>query len=242
GARSKPGAARTSHNNPRCRSFPHRPRTLRDDEETDRGTGRKDQRKVRQDRLDAGHLPVPCPLVRTAGRDVRVERCRAGHALARRDESHRQGICRQPAGKDGRVNSQRNGGGAEGTRGSHNIHTHNTHTNPKNPEGIPAALMEALDMPLEEQVRRNQAMQDRLRRYDVVRWAEDFLDTLIAAKESNKNYLAKALGPGVSDQLFEDFHNSASRLLLFDYDGTLVGFVKQPHLAKPTEEVLKILE
>ena len=102
--------------------------------------------------------------------------------------------------------------------------------------------MEALDMPLEEQVRRNQAMQDRLRRYDVVRWAKDFLDALIAAKESSKKYLAKALGPGVPDQLFEDYHNSASRLLLFDYDGTLVGFAKQPHLAKPTGEVLKILE
>ena len=114
--------------------------------------------------------------------------------------------------------------------------------NPNNHEEIADALMEALDMPLEEQVRRNQAMQDRLRRYDVVRWAEDFLDALIAAKESSKNYLAKALGPGVSDQLFEDYHNSASRLLLFDYDGTLVGFVRQPHLAKPTEEVLKILE
>ncbi len=114
--------------------------------------------------------------------------------------------------------------------------------NPNNHEEIADALMEALDMPLEEQVRRNQAMQDRLRRYDVVRWAEDFLDALIAAKESSKNYLAKALGPGVSDQLFEDYHNSASRLLLFDYDGTLVGFAKQPHLAKPTEEVLKILE
>jgi trehalose 6-phosphate synthase/phosphatase len=114
--------------------------------------------------------------------------------------------------------------------------------NPNNHEEIADALIEALDMPLEEQIRRNQAMQDRLMRYDVVRWAEDFLDALIGARESNKNYLAKALGPGTYDQLFKEYHDSASRLLLIDYDGTLVGFAKQPQLAKPTEEVLKILD
>ena len=48
--------------------------------------------------------------------------------------------------------------------------------NPNNPEEIADALKEALDMPLEEQFRRNQVMQDRLSRYDVVRWANDFLD------------------------------------------------------------------
>ena len=97
-------------------------------------------------------------------------------------------------------------------------------------------------MPLEEQFRRNQVMQDRLRRYDVVRWAKDFLDALIDDPQANKKYLAKALGSGAHDQLLEDYHNSASRLLLLDYDGTLVGFAKQPHLAKPTGEVLTILE
>jgi trehalose 6-phosphate synthase/phosphatase len=114
--------------------------------------------------------------------------------------------------------------------------------NPNNHEEIADALIEALDMPLEEQIRRNQAMQNRLRRYDVFTWAEEFLDALIAARESNKNYLAKVLGPGAWDRLLKDYRNSASRLLLLDYDGTLIGFAKQPQLAKPTEEVLKILD
>jgi trehalose 6-phosphate synthase/phosphatase len=114
--------------------------------------------------------------------------------------------------------------------------------NPNNHEEIADALREALNMELEEQIRRNQVMQDRLRRYDVVRWAEDFLAALILAREANKNYLAKSLGPRAFDQLFKDYYGGARRLLLLDYDGTLVGFVKQPHLAKPSEEVLRLLD
>ena len=114
--------------------------------------------------------------------------------------------------------------------------------NPNNPEEIADALREALDMPLEEQFRRNQVMQYRLSRYDVVRWANDFLDALITIRQANQKYRARALGSSAQDQMLKDYLGSANRLLLLDYDGTLVGFATQPHLAKPTREVLTILE
>ena len=50
-----------------------------------------------------------------------------------------------------------------------------------NPNDIPEmvrALETALEMPEEEQARRMTALRDRLRRYDVVRWADDFLEAL----------------------------------------------------------------
>ena len=47
--------------------------------------------------------------------------------------------------------------------------------NPNNREEIADALKTALEMPREEQMRRNGIMQNRLRRYDVTRWAMDFL-------------------------------------------------------------------
>lgn len=56
--------------------------------------------------------------------------------------------------------------------------------NPNNREEIAAAMKEALEMPVEEQIRRNQIMQHRLRRYDVIRWANDFLQKLVAAVDA----------------------------------------------------------
>ena len=50
-----------------------------------------------------------------------------------------------------------------------------------NPNDIPEmarAIATALEMPEEEQARRMTALRDRLRRYDVVRWAGDFLEAL----------------------------------------------------------------
>ena len=50
--------------------------------------------------------------------------------------------------------------------------------NPNDRREIASALKEALQMPVEDQKRRNATMQERLRRYDVVRWASDFVGDL----------------------------------------------------------------
>jgi len=46
------------------------------------------------------------------------------------------------------------------------------------------ALEQALAMPVEEQVRRNRLLQERLRRYNVVRWAEDFVQALVSTQNT----------------------------------------------------------
>src|SRR5690606_11775103 len=50
--------------------------------------------------------------------------------------------------------------------------------NPNSIDEIADAILLALEMPEEEQRQRLEAMQTRLRRYDVVRWAQDFLQSL----------------------------------------------------------------
>ncbi len=40
------------------------------------------------------------------------------------------------------------------------------------------ALNMTLNMPIEEQIRRNKLMQDRLSNYDAVKWADDFIENL----------------------------------------------------------------
>lgn len=114
--------------------------------------------------------------------------------------------------------------------------------NPNNIEEIADALREALEISKEEQIRRNEVMQTRLKRYDVVRWGKDFIQTLLLVKGEQKRLEASLLVPYVKDQLFKDFTRAKRRLLLLDYDGTLVPFVGLPHMAKPPEELLRTLK
>jgi trehalose 6-phosphate synthase len=55
--------------------------------------------------------------------------------------------------------------------------------NPHEPEGVADAIKQALEMPLEERVKRHQRMFARLETYDIARWAADFLAALGEARE-----------------------------------------------------------
>jgi trehalose 6-phosphate synthase/phosphatase len=114
--------------------------------------------------------------------------------------------------------------------------------NPNDYGELADALKEALEMPREEQERRNTIMQERLRRYDVVRWASDFVSQLAQMKEIQQQYSAKMLPPAARKRVAEDYARAKRRLLFIDYDGTLVSFERRPLLAAPTETVLDILK
>jgi trehalose 6-phosphate synthase/phosphatase len=59
--------------------------------------------------------------------------------------------------------------------------------NPNHREEIADALREALEMPLRDQIRRNQAMQRRLSHNDVVHWAHDFIEHLSGSSGSDRS-------------------------------------------------------
>jgi len=114
--------------------------------------------------------------------------------------------------------------------------------NPNSREEIGEALRESLEMPEQEQVKRNQVMQERLRRYNVVSWAEDFIRTMRDTREIQERASAKLLTPPLRDRLVADFANAERRLIFLDYDGTLVPFAKDPQAVRPTQEVLDVLK
>ncbi len=113
--------------------------------------------------------------------------------------------------------------------------------NPYNVDEIAAALKTALEMPKEEQVRRTHIMQDRLKRYDVIRWANDFLDQLSAGVDRHKNLRCRFLSQADKDRLVRDFVQAKQRAVLLDYDGTLVPFNVDPKQAKPGPPLMDIL-
>jgi trehalose 6-phosphate synthase/phosphatase len=114
--------------------------------------------------------------------------------------------------------------------------------NPNYREELAGALNEALEMPVEEQKRRNHFMQARLRRYNVVRWADEFIDRLGEMKVVQEKFLAKLLPNSVRQKLLQDYKRCAKRLILLDYDGTLVPLERHPHIAKPGKDLIALLQ
>jgi len=113
--------------------------------------------------------------------------------------------------------------------------------NPNNIEEIAGALKTSLEMPEKEQIRRNRIMQDRLKSYDVVRWANDFLSQLLSIKAEQKRLRSKLLLAPAKERLLRDFSQARQRLIFLDYDGTLVPFADDPQMVQPSDELLTIL-
>jgi trehalose 6-phosphate synthase/phosphatase len=113
--------------------------------------------------------------------------------------------------------------------------------NPNNRNEIAQALKDALDTPLDEQKRRNRIMQNRLRRYDVKRWAEDFLGALATARELQLRIEAKVLPGDERDEIIRDYKSGDRRVLFLDYDGTLTPLARFPSMARPDEPRLALL-
>lgn len=114
--------------------------------------------------------------------------------------------------------------------------------NPNNKEEVAQALKEALKMTKEEQIERNRMMQERLRRYNLEHWVDEFINELKNLKELQKELSVKRLEHHIKKKILLDYAKSEKRLILLDYDGTLVPFASKPRDAKPDGELVKILE
>jgi trehalose 6-phosphate synthase/phosphatase len=113
--------------------------------------------------------------------------------------------------------------------------------NPNSREEIAEALLQALEMPAEEQRVRNKTMQQRLKRYDVTSWARDFMGELFRACEDRDRLTAHLLNDSARHRMVEDYAQAERRLLLLDYDGTLMPFSTDPRQTAPTPRVLEVL-
>jgi trehalose 6-phosphate synthase/phosphatase len=113
--------------------------------------------------------------------------------------------------------------------------------NANNKHEIVAAIKQALDMPLDEQLERLKPMQARLQTYDIRRWAEDFVQTLSDLKQTQKNLSMRKLTDKIVQELCSSYNTEPNRLLLLDYDGTLVKFHGRPEQAGPDEQIISLL-
>ena len=114
--------------------------------------------------------------------------------------------------------------------------------NPNDRESITNALKEALIISDEEQRRSNKIMQERLQRYNVVRWAKDFMEGLSNIKTLQQTFHSNVFQYTDKKKLIQDYRKGKKRLNLLDYDGTLVAFSERPEKAYPDVEIMRILK
>jgi trehalose 6-phosphate synthase/phosphatase len=113
--------------------------------------------------------------------------------------------------------------------------------NPFDLDAMVDAIHQALTMPAEEQIQRNEAMVRRLKRYTVQRWAEDFLSSLEDVKGHQALLEARLLDSATQARMLERFSAARQRLLVLDYDGTLTAFAEKPETARPDEQLIGTL-
>ncbi|HWE52608.1 MAG TPA: bifunctional alpha,alpha-trehalose-phosphate synthase (UDP-forming)/trehalose-phosphatase [Bryobacteraceae bacterium] len=108
--------------------------------------------------------------------------------------------------------------------------------NPYNEDEVADAVMRALQMDRTERQARLLPMRARVLRNNVFVWADRFLDKL-----------ADASAPRESTPLVDfsalrtSYRNASRRILIFDYDGTLVPITDDPNSSKPSVDLIRNL-
>ena len=104
------------------------------------------------------------------------------------------------------------------------------------------ALLTAIQMPIEEQQKRNLSMQKRLGRYSVEHWANEFMKALKTKDIADKASTVTKIDNSIQEKFVQNFKSAQKRMIFLDYDGTLVGYHQKPDLATPDESLIQLIE
>lgn len=114
--------------------------------------------------------------------------------------------------------------------------------NPARPASVVEALEKSFNMPRRELKRRFAAMQKQLSTNTVHSWAGSFMKTLQQPIPGSQNLRTPSLTTARTDKVITSYHVSSKRLLLLDYDGTLVPHTEHYAHAAPPKKLVQLLE
>ncbi len=113
--------------------------------------------------------------------------------------------------------------------------------NPFDLDSMADSIYKALNMTLKEQEKRNLSMQKRIKTYNVKFWAQEFINSLENKPNPEDKFSAIKIDTQISDSILKQVETSKKKLVLLDYDGTLVEFNENPELAIIDDELRKII-
>lgn len=108
--------------------------------------------------------------------------------------------------------------------------------NPMDKDETAQAILHALDMSQELQKQRIDLLHQRLRQYAVVQWMNDFPQQLYEIKAIQHTHETKYLAGNAFSEMIFNFKHASSRLILLDYDRTLVPYSRYPWKAYPDQK------
>jgi trehalose 6-phosphate synthase/phosphatase len=110
--------------------------------------------------------------------------------------------------------------------------------NPYDEDGMAEKLHEVLSLPEDVLLERMMALHKRICTHTVDLWAQKFLASLEGIQPIRRTHLLTAR---VRQRLLHAYTQATRRVLLLDYDGTLMPLMELRHRAVPTPQVLAIL-
>ncbi|MGC9150894.1 MAG: bifunctional alpha,alpha-trehalose-phosphate synthase (UDP-forming)/trehalose-phosphatase [Microbacter sp.] len=114
--------------------------------------------------------------------------------------------------------------------------------NPFDRKEIADTIHEALLCQADEKHRRMEKMKHRLMEFDVFHWAYDFFNQTFDIKKMQHTMKARFIDEAVEQAMMDDYQKADKRILLLDYDGTIVPFAKLPELAVLPKRTFKLIE
>lgn len=114
--------------------------------------------------------------------------------------------------------------------------------NPNNIENVAEAIHQALVMDEDSQTKAMISMQKRIKRYDIHKWASEFVEALKTTAKKQEEHHAKKVSAQLIESLSKRYSEAKSRVLFLDYDGTLQRFYDNPQAASPDKELYDLLD
>jgi trehalose 6-phosphate synthase/phosphatase len=114
--------------------------------------------------------------------------------------------------------------------------------NPHDVNEMVEALHKAFTMSEYEQKKRNQELQNILRRYDIHHWVDVFMKSMASVKEKQIELEIKHISPRIQREIIEDYRKAQKRIIFLDYDGTLMPFHPEPQKVVPDDELKNLIK
>jgi len=113
--------------------------------------------------------------------------------------------------------------------------------NPNNTVEVADAIIQAINMPLEEQRRRMVQMRQMVSKFNISHWVKIYTDKLNEVRQFQRSMLTRYIGSATEQSIISRYAKTQKRIIFLDYDGTLVDFKSNIEQASPDEDLYNIL-
>jgi trehalose 6-phosphate synthase/phosphatase len=113
--------------------------------------------------------------------------------------------------------------------------------NPNNIGEVCRAIIQALEMPLDEQKNRMQQMRQLVAKFNVSHWVKIFTDRLKEVKQQQRSMQTRHVSNTTEQSIVNRYAKTKNRIIFLDYDGTLVNFKSNIADANPDSNLYDIL-